>query len=44
LITGMFASAWLQLVSDHERAAMLLIVHRSLGVVTWALAIVRLGW
>jgi cytochrome b561 len=44
LITGMFASAWLLLVSDHERAAMLLIVHRSLGVVTWAVAIVRLAW
>jgi superoxide oxidase len=44
LITGMFASAWLQLVSDHERSAMLLIVHRSLGVVTWVVAIVRLAW
>jgi superoxide oxidase len=44
LITGMFASAWVLLASDREHAAMLLIVHRSLGVVTWAVAIVRLGW
>jgi cytochrome b561 len=40
----MFSSAWLLLTSDRERAAILLIVHRSLGVVTWAVAIVRLGW
>ena len=38
LIAGMFASAWLQ------HAAMLLTVHRSLGVVTWVVAIIRLGW
>src|ERR1700678_2808038 len=44
LIAGMFASAWLLLASDREHAAMLLIVHRSLGVVTWGVAIVRLGW
>ena len=44
LIVGMFASAWLLLASDREHAAMLLAVHRSLGVVTWAVAIVRLGW
>jgi cytochrome b561 len=44
LITGMFGSAWLLLAIDHEHAAMLLTVHRSLGVVTWAVAIVRLGW
>ena len=45
LITGMFASAWLLgLASDREHAAILLTVHRSLGVVTWAVAIVRLGW
>jgi cytochrome b561 len=40
----MFASAWLLLASDREHAAMLLTIHRSLGVVTWAVAIVRLGW
>jgi cytochrome b561 len=40
----MFASAWLLLASDREQAAMLLTVHRSLGVATWVLAIVRLGW
>jgi cytochrome b561 len=39
----MFASAWLLLASDREHAAMLLTVHRSLGVVTWTVAIVRLG-
>src|SRR5580658_8526586 len=44
LIAGMFASAWLLLASDREHAEMLLIVHRSLGVVTWAVATVRLGW
>jgi cytochrome b561 len=44
LITGMFASAWLLLASDREHAAILLNVHRSLGVVTWAVAIVRLAW
>src|ERR1700726_551425 len=44
LIAAMFASAWLLLASDREHAAMLLTVHRSLGVVTWAVAIVRLGW
>ena len=44
LSTGMFASAWLLLASDREHAAMLLIVHRSVGVVTWAVAIVRLAW
>jgi superoxide oxidase len=44
LIAGMFASAWLLLASDREHAAMLLTVHRSLGVATWAVAIVRLGW
>jgi cytochrome b561 len=44
LIAGLFVSAWLLLVSDHEHAAILLTVHRSLGVVTWAVAIVRLGW
>ncbi len=44
LIAGMFASAWLLLASDREHAAMLLTVHRSVGVVTWAVAIVRLGW
>jgi hypothetical protein len=31
----------LLLASDREHAAMLLTVHRSLGVVTWAVAIVR---
>jgi cytochrome b561 len=40
----MFVSAWLSLASDRENAAMLLTVHRSLGVVTWAVAIARLGW
>ena len=44
LIAGMFASAWLLLASDREHAAMLLTVHRSLGVVTWVVAIIRLGW
>src|ERR1700674_3420344 len=44
LITGMFASAWLLLASDREHAAILLNVHRSLGAVTWAVAIVRLAW
>lgn len=44
LIAGTFASAWLSLASDREHAAMLLTIHRSLGVVTWAVAIVRLGW
>jgi cytochrome b561 len=44
LITGMFASAWVLLASDREHAAILLNVHRSLGVVTWAVAIVRLAW
>jgi hypothetical protein len=44
LIVGMFASAWLLLASDREHAAILLTVHRSLGVVTWAVAIVRLDW
>ena len=43
LITGMFASAWALLASDREHAAILLNVHRSLGVVTWAVAIVRLA-
>jgi len=43
-IAGMFASAWLLFASDREHAAMLVTVHRSLGVVTWATAIVRLGW
>jgi len=44
LIAGMFASAWLLLASDREHAAMLLTVHRSLGVATWVVAIFRLGW
>ena len=44
LIVGMFASAWLLLASDREHAAIFLTVHRSLGVVTWAVAIVRLSW
>jgi cytochrome b561 len=44
LITGMFVSAWLLLASDREHAAMLVTVHRSLGVVTWVVAIIRLGW
>jgi superoxide oxidase len=44
LIAGLFGSAWLLLASDREHAAILLTVHRSLGVVTWAVAIVRLGW
>jgi cytochrome b561 len=44
LIAGMFASAWLLLAGDREHAAMLLTVHRSLGVVTWVVAIFRLGW
>jgi cytochrome b561 len=44
LIVGMFASASMLLSSDREHAAILLTVHRSLGVVTWAVAIVRLGW
>jgi cytochrome b561 len=44
LIAGMFASAWLLLASDREHAAMLLTVHRSLGVATWVVAIIRLGW
>ena len=44
LVTGMFASAWLLLASDREHAAMLLIAHRSLGVVTWVVALVRLAW
>jgi superoxide oxidase len=44
LIAGLFGSAWLLLASDREHAAILLTVHRSLGAVTWAVAIVRLGW
>jgi superoxide oxidase len=44
LIAGLFASAWLLLAGDREHAAMLLTVHRSLGVVAWAVAITRLGW
>lgn len=44
LIVGMFASAWLSLASDREHAAILLTIHRSLGVVTCAVAIVRLAW
>jgi cytochrome b561 len=44
LIAGLFGSAWLLLASDREHAAILLTVHRSLGVVTWAVAIVRLRW
>ena len=44
LITGMFVSAWLLLASNREHAAMLVTVHRSLGVVTWVVAIIRLGW
>jgi superoxide oxidase len=44
LLAGMFASAWLLLASDREHAAMLVTIHRSLGVVTWAVAIVRLAW
>ena len=44
LVTGMSASAWLLLASDREHAAMLMIVHRSVGAVTWAVAIVRLAW
>ena len=44
LIACMFASAWLLLASDREHAAILLTIHRSLGVVTWAVAIVRLAW
>jgi superoxide oxidase len=44
LIAGMFATVWLLLASDREHAAILLTIHRSLGVVTWAVAIVRLGW
>src|SRR6478672_3983553 len=44
LIAGMFASAWLLLASNREHAAMLLTVHRSLGVATWVVAIIRLGW
>jgi len=44
LIAGMFASAWLLLASDREHAAMLLTIHRSLGVMTWAVAIGRLAW
>src|ERR1700735_5123252 len=44
LIAGLFGSAWLLLASDREHAAMLLTVHRSLGVVTWVVAIIRLGW
>ena len=44
LIAGLFGSAWLLLASDREHAAILLTVHRSLGVVTWTVAIVRLGW
>src|SRR5689334_1710429 len=43
LIAAMFASAWLLLASDREHAATLVTVHRSLGVVAWAVAIVRLG-
>jgi cytochrome b561 len=34
----------LLLAGDHEHAATLLTVHRSLGVVTWVVAIVRLAW
>jgi superoxide oxidase len=44
LIVGMFASAWLLIAGDREHAAMLLIVHRSLGVATFAVAIARLCW
>jgi superoxide oxidase len=44
LIAGLFGSAWLLLASDREHAAILLTVHRSLGVATWVAAIVRLGW
>jgi cytochrome b561 len=44
LITGMFVSAWLLLASDREHAAMRVTVHRSVGVVTWVVAIIRLGW
>jgi superoxide oxidase len=44
LIAGMFASAWLLIADDGAHTATLLIVHRSLGVATWAVIIVRLCW
>jgi cytochrome b561 len=45
LILGMFASAFPKgFGADHDQAATLLYVHRSLGIAIWIVAICRLGW
>ncbi|MFA6114085.1 MAG: cytochrome b [Sphingomonas sp.] len=45
LLIGLFASIWsLASVEDGETAAFLLTLHRSLGVLLWITAVVRIGW
>jgi cytochrome b561 len=45
LVAGMFASALsMAAAADREQADLLLTVHRSLGAVTWVLAVGRLSW
>ena len=45
LIAALFASAWsMALATDRVQAERLLTLHRSLGVISWAVAIGRLCW
>jgi cytochrome b561 len=44
LIVAMFATAWLRESVSGEAAAPLLAVHRSIGLLLWALTVARLAW
>jgi cytochrome b561 len=45
IVLAMFASAWLHAQShDHALKALLLQIHRSLGVTIWAVTVLRLVW
>ena len=46
LIAAQFTTAWLRQAVDHETslAATILTIHRSSGVLTWIVGLVRLAW
>ena len=44
LITAQFSSAWLIDAATRDQAAVLLVFHRSLGVVIWLVTVCRFAW
>jgi cytochrome b561 len=44
LVTAQFSSAWLIAAATRDQAALLLVFHRSLGIVIWFVTACRFAW